>query len=475
MIRVLVVEDERPTARVIARLVEQHPAYTVAGIETNGERALRFLRENQVDLVISDIQMPVMDGLQLLEQIQSQWPDCLTILLTGFSQFEYAKKAIQCRTFDYVLKPVDQAALHQVLDKAAEVCRRRRYEAERRLLEGALNDRLMEQARPKWYHLMLTTGELSLWEQPEPMQWQADGCHLFPNVMGRLRLLVGETSVWNQRTMVEYWKAQDVDLVCAVNAVQPAELKQTILTLCSHLEQGAKLFRPTQLLVDTTQPISSRSRNPLREMQPEQAVEAICARDEQGIRACIALMWKIARENGSLRIHVHTWLEAILMDSRIGQQLSASALSQNAAVFRRLVEAAGSQADCTEQLTEQLLGLLQESAAKRDEAAMAAEMAQYLQRNYHLNLSIEALARQYGFVPKQLNKVFKKHLGQRPAEYLLDLRIQRAKYLLETMPEIMVKDVAASVGYSDHHYFSKVFQRATGHWPTEYQQEAQEK
>ena len=83
---------------------------------------------------------------------------------------------------------------------------------------------------------------------------------------------------------------------------------------------------------------------------------------------------------------------------------------------------------------------------------------------------MEALARQYGFVPKYLNKVFRQYTGSRPSEYLLELRIQRAKHILETTPDIMVKDVAASVGYNDHHYFSKVFYRATGFWPTELQQ-----
>ena len=72
-------------------------------------------------------------------------------------------------------------------------------------------------------------------------------------------------------------------------------------------------------------------------------------------------------------------------------------------------------------------------------------------------------------MPKYLNKVFRQYKGARPAEYLLDLRIRRARHMLETVPEILVKDVAASVGYSDHHYFSKVFHRATGLWPTEVQ------
>jgi two-component system response regulator YesN len=102
---------------------------------------------------------------------------------------------------------------------------------------------------------------------------------------------------------------------------------------------------------------------------------------------------------------------------------------------------------------------------------LAEEIAEELEANYHRPFSAEPFLHRYKLSAAALNKLFRHHKGMRPAEYLLKLRMEKAKQLLETMPDALIKDIAAQVGYPDPHYFSKVFHQATGLWPTEYQKQ----
>ncbi|NLG24467.1 MAG: response regulator [Clostridiales bacterium] len=76
----------------------------------SGRRALALMAEQPIDLVITDIRMPAMDGLELSRQIQASHPDCVVVILTGYREFEYAQTALKAGVFDYLLKPLDMSA-----------------------------------------------------------------------------------------------------------------------------------------------------------------------------------------------------------------------------------------------------------------------------------------------------------------------------------------------------------------------------
>lgn len=121
MIEVLLVDDE---AYVTASLERTIP-WEELGVEqvwraASGYEALRLLEEQAIDIVVTDIRMPGMDGLQLLEQIGERWPHIRAILLTGHSDFEYAKRALQLQACNYLLKPVDDDEFVEAAASAIE-------------------------------------------------------------------------------------------------------------------------------------------------------------------------------------------------------------------------------------------------------------------------------------------------------------------------------------------------------------------
>ncbi|XID93416.1 response regulator [Paenibacillaceae bacterium WGS1546] len=89
----------------------------------SGAEALRIMEEQDIDILVTDIRMPEMDGLELIRHATRRWPNVRCLVLTGHSDFEYAKKAIRLQVSDYILKPVDDAEFMIALAKAVDSLR----------------------------------------------------------------------------------------------------------------------------------------------------------------------------------------------------------------------------------------------------------------------------------------------------------------------------------------------------------------
>lgn len=105
----LLVEDEYLIREGLAHQIEElDDIYVITAQASNGLEALDILQKESIQLVITDIQMPVMDGLELSRRIHQLYPDIVTIILTGYDKFEYAREALRNDVFDYLLKPVTE-------------------------------------------------------------------------------------------------------------------------------------------------------------------------------------------------------------------------------------------------------------------------------------------------------------------------------------------------------------------------------
>ncbi|MDI4648107.1 response regulator transcription factor [Cohnella hashimotonis] len=137
MVTMLVVDDEIYALKGITQGIEWGDLPIARILEADSvPEARRQLEANQVDLVISDIEMPGASGMELLRFIKEACPATLTIFLTGHARFEYAQEAMRHGCFEYVLKPVDHDALKEIVRRAvAEIEERRAQQAFEETLE----------------------------------------------------------------------------------------------------------------------------------------------------------------------------------------------------------------------------------------------------------------------------------------------------------------------------------------------------
>lgn len=125
MKKVLVVDDEAVSCTMIREMVEEH--FVQVGIVAeagNGKQAVEKAIQIQPDVVIMDIEMPLMNGVEAAKRIREQLPECAVVFLTAYAEFEYARQAMRIGAAEFLLKPVEEEELVKVLDKllALEAC-----------------------------------------------------------------------------------------------------------------------------------------------------------------------------------------------------------------------------------------------------------------------------------------------------------------------------------------------------------------
>lgn len=121
MLKVLIADDEIMIRKGLAAFPWKEYGFELAGQAENGEEALLMTRVLSPDIIISDIKMPVMDGLSLTREIKKNYPSIYVILLTGFDELALVKQALHLHVDEYLLKPTDQEALLKALDKSSKI------------------------------------------------------------------------------------------------------------------------------------------------------------------------------------------------------------------------------------------------------------------------------------------------------------------------------------------------------------------
>lgn len=132
--KVLLVDDEPFITQGLKLLIDwEKEGYEIAGCLENGKQALKYLEENEIDLVLTDIRMPELTGLELLEQVrQRNLSDAYFIIMSGYDDFGYAQQAIRMGCMDYLLKPVDGDELIELLHKVSNDKKEKDLENQRR-------------------------------------------------------------------------------------------------------------------------------------------------------------------------------------------------------------------------------------------------------------------------------------------------------------------------------------------------------
>ncbi|WP_027085506.1 response regulator transcription factor [Cohnella panacarvi] len=118
-IKVIVAEDEPLLLRTLVNQIERTDAlFHVIEAANDGESVLRFMENTQVpDIIITDIHMPVLDGIGLIKAVERDYPAVKKVIISGYSEFEYAQQALKANVIDYLLKPVKKVDLEELLSK----------------------------------------------------------------------------------------------------------------------------------------------------------------------------------------------------------------------------------------------------------------------------------------------------------------------------------------------------------------------
>jgi len=144
--KVLLVDDEYMIVRGLQKLIPwEEPGFEIVGTAGNGQEALEFVKRQKVDIVITDVTMPILSGIDFLKQSQKESIFFRFIVLSGYQEFEYVKESIQMGAENYLIKPINKEELMETLKKCIK-----EFEEEKLKMQG--EKFLFEHLLKRWVH-----------------------------------------------------------------------------------------------------------------------------------------------------------------------------------------------------------------------------------------------------------------------------------------------------------------------------------
>ncbi|MBQ3979367.1 MAG: response regulator [Lachnospiraceae bacterium] len=382
--------------------------YVLVGEAPDGEMALPMIRDTNPDILITDIKMPFMDGIELCKIMHQQMPWVGIIVLSGYDEFEYARQCIQLGVREYMLKPINADALKEALDKVSA-----QLTAERNTALHAANLKARMESGGKLVKEKLV-GSLFNSEAAEKDA---------KNVLTQL-------STMGCPVPASYYTVIDA-------AFAPVEEGQAVADALS--ESSGDVALPSPGRVGT------------RFLVPGESGEDV---EERAYAFATTLARELERVGGSeIRVGIG---EIVDKPEEIFQSF------KTARHIRHLL---------AERTDEKAIILgTREMGGPADEKAPAVISEAKLYMSLHFsdpNLMLQDVAKAVSMSSSRFSTVFSQQSGQTFTEYLMYLRLTRAKELLRTTAE-RSSQIAREVGYNDAHYFSYIFKKNTGMTPSEY-------
>ena len=513
--KVFFVEDEIVTREGIRDKVDwQGNGFEFCGEAPDGEIALPLLQTVQPDVLITDIKMPFMDGLELSRIVRERMPATKIIILSGHDEFEYAQAAIKLGVTEYLLKPVTVQDLHRALRQvAAELNQERQVQEDLNKLRtqveetrASLRERLLldlvvgavssaqaiEKAEQLGIDLVAQTYlvavikiELSDPSAQFDYQEYARTCGTISSLVER------DPDVFlikkDLEEIVLIMKGDTADAVLEKHTALRALIEQhTSRTGCKlAIGAGTPKKRITDICASFVEALTSvqspghRNGNGagngvgkvelLKVNKP--AVESYlkCGVKEDLDDFFDTFIWPLGEtilESPIVRNYI--LMDVVLTTAKFLNELGGTI--DQIIPDLDFIEDIRSLDQIRQQVQAILLGALtfRDSQVTNQYAAMIQQARAYIDSHYaDTNLSLPEVAGQANLSPSHFCTVFSQETGQTFKEYLTEIRITRARELLRTT-SLKSFEIADQIGYSDPHYFSYVFRKHTGLSPTEF-------
>ncbi|MDO5519686.1 MAG: response regulator transcription factor [bacterium] len=509
MYKVLIVDDETIVRQGIRQLIEwEKHGFEICAEGIDGKDGLKKIGEYQPDLVLVDIKMPGLSGIELVKEARKQGYKGVFLILTGYSDFYFAKSAINLGVKGYLLKPIDEDEVHGMLDEIKQELDQERFhesyvsvsvkKAKQEVLRRVLSHRLemaLLQKDVALYHIDFSSNCYCVCIAKFNSHMLEDECILEKSVIDDKldTLLVG---INNVETITEEDKAililkghtyeKACEMLCANNQrIKNREGEAFFLTFghtvvswkdLVYSYECAKLLLDYEFLYDSEGALTIKVFENVEQGYLENFVERLCNMIEVGNKDGIhqALQNYENHIKTSLiqesEVKVLTAQNLILLHNNLCKRYEKikdhfPSLSQ---ITSRIMEATS-----IEQLKEHVTKFayqLCDCIGNTSSDNVVKRMYAYMDKNYDKELKLENIAKMFNYNSAYLGKVFKKEFGESFNVTLDKIRIENAKKFLLS-GSMKVYQVSEKVGFSNIDYFCSKFKKYVGVSPKEFKKE----
>ncbi|EOS23419.1 hypothetical protein C806_02924 [Lachnospiraceae bacterium 3-1] len=501
MIRILIVDDQREEREGIAYLLEKYkyPVETVQA--SNGAEASRYIRSHEVDILFTDIKMPIMNGLDLAKEVNEYDPQIKIIIFSAYGEFEYAKQALVANAVSYLLKPIEIDEFRQLMDDVIDSINKRKvlYEKKQQddmqnrknLLYKVLTSGRVEEKEEERLCEILFPKENTIYgfldiefmgnyferQEDEFLHFvkmylgdQAKYIGIYPNKAFLILPYVNRKSLEEQlKKLLRDIKTQTGDECLILISSQVTEIHDLIEQLKRmneiHMEvlgygdqiiAVADYYNRTEYYAADVEIASKQlvtaieSKNPdLVREQNKKFISCICSLEKVSRLYIQNLLYSIVK--AVYDIVPGTVYEKVL--------ILAEALFQENDLKTMLKE--------YERIIEFMMDSLENE--KVDESRIVQNIKNLVEKEYMKDISLNYVADKVNLAPAYVSYIFKKETNQTLVKFITDVKMQKAKQLLEE-GNLKIVQIGRACGYGNQSYFNRLFKNYYGVTPKQYRE-----
>ena len=521
MYRAIIVDDESKICQLIQFLGNwEEMNIEIIDVCKDGELAIESIMKNKPDIVLTDIRMPVYNGLEIIQQVRKMEMNTVFIVISGYKQFEYARQALQYGVVDFLVKPINKEDLNAALQKAVnglvdqknvqninEIIYNKEKQEKEALLKRLTNesdndDSVKEDEEDIPDELFKKDIFQAAVIKTNKKELNLSGSKFSENLSNYLKrtIVTGEAISVSKNDGVyllfnyqhgdeeaikselyEILKhiARDRDIYgqfeVTIGMGMPVgcigEMKQSI--------QTAKLAWQNRILLASREYLEYTKLNICSEGREDFWDEKDWLAFQSALESCNQNMIRELLKDMEIQVNQETPLYLYGLFThirRIVLQVETLMAENEVMVGNKRIEQIMEEFRCGDTISDIFMHLnlyicksLQsfydrKNAMKKQPIIKAEE---YINKHYMEDISQEEMAELVGLSSTYFSKLFKSVEGVNYIEYLTQIRLDRSKKLLITT-NMSIKSIASAVGYMDEKYFRKLFKKVIGIKPTEY-------
>lgn len=479
MYSVLIVDDEPWIAYGIKKLIDwESLGYTVVGEAFEGISALEFIENQKPDVVISDIRMPGMNGIELLEQINLKKLDIKVILVSGYAEFDLAQKAIRFGAFDYLLKQIDKNKLFDALTRLEKVLTQNRKDSGRwdTLLEDLfeilkpdskvkigdfMTSRGLNNSFPHYRSISCIFPGGNMPDISEEVSTNNEACFIQMRTgLNKFTMLIN----YNDEEHPEFLDSFLMSNISGAESIGVSSVCTNSVTISKmYLESDIALY--SELLIPGDKVRAYKTAD-LSKVFSKTALDIETAIKEHKKDCIYKHLDELCKEfkSGGLQIDqisaIYNHVAALLYkyNPKADYEIEIEYVD-----YYRIIN----NYDSIDQLMDVLKIYIENSIQNPIPNEFVKRILDFIDANYSQDITLIDLSRKFNISMGYLSMLIKKETGRNYSEHIIIKRLNLAKELLKD-EKLTIIEVVHRIGYTDYYYFNKLFKKYMGITPGKY-------
>lgn len=502
MYKLILADDEKPILDGLCSFPWEDNGFTVIDAAKNGQDVISSMEKQQPDVIIADIKMPVLSGIEMTKLIRKENKEVEIILLTGYRDFEYAKAAVDCHVYRYLLKPLSISDLQSTLNELRNYLDEKKQQKTKLESISRFQKNMLNIGLESLFYKIID-GELTLQSEVEDY---AAALGKNANQIYYIVLYFCSSNKQNIRDMI-LSNSSAIDELIDISFNNETYWIAVFSNKGLETEMTLKEWKNKYSISDSMLLFSSRlSDNPLQIPDLCKAIsqsrndyffsnssiffslpaKSNLANKENRLHSLEHNLLHaiencdVSRASEYLKLYMNTVIQQIFPDhaAKIKHQIvflitslaGKSSLSQDMAllttseILNKLLKS-NSVNMLYRNAFDILLRLI--NIYKSNDVCHSdpcSSIIDYIKANYSRKLTLDALSQKIDVTPSYFSTYFKKYTGKNFSEYIKDIRISKAKeFLMNT--NMKIYEIAVEVGYDNYKYFISIFKKNTGETP----------